>query len=136
MHHLIPVRYYPKYIVVTLQNSCFFLHSIDFSIYAMHCHFCNMIDYDISYNRHNVSQLLLTYFLQIHTIQLRMMLLYKNITDFFVCVFFLPVVLCSQHSRRCSSKKKFPKTFDHKFFIWRPWRTQIHQEKNKSSSPF
>ena len=33
-------------------------------------------------------------------------------------------------------KKNFPKTFDHKFFIWRPWRTQIHQEKNKSSSPF
>lgn len=48
-----------------------------------------MIDYDISYNRHNVSQLLLTYFLQIHTIQLRMMLLYKNITDF-LYVFFPP----------------------------------------------
>ena len=43
---------------------------------------------------------------------------------------------CSQHSQRCISKKKFPKTFDYKFFIWRPWRTQIHQEKNKSSSPF
>ena len=53
-----------------------------------------MIDYDISYNRHNVSQLLLTYFLQIHTIQLRMMLLYyqshNKILQIFLYVFFPP----------------------------------------------
>ena len=30
----------------------------------------------------------------------------------------------------------FPKTSDYKFIIFRPWRTQIHQEINKSSSPF
>ena len=33
-------------------------------------------------------------------------------------------------------KKIFPKKSDYKFTIFRPWRTQIHQEINKSSSPF